>query len=233
MENSIANIWNAKLDNKGRTNRYIVKNNQYNQDIEVGEDVTFGILVNEPFQQFPTDYTMIGNSQIIEEDDYSVEYIVNEDWGSGFSASLIICNKSNYDFEDWTLRGKFKNEIANIWNAQIREHEKSHYIISGSDYTQNLSAGESISIGFNCIAGNSSLNFEQLELEFIRTNMEQQELNKNTAAQSRVRCIHRLSPFGKGGSNGGKNEQGRNFPNSWRVRRYKIDKIGRCSKDSL
>lgn len=181
LENSIANIWNAKLDNKGRTNRYIVKNNQYNQDIEVGEDVTFGILVNEPFQQFPTDYTMIGNSQIIEEDDYSVEYIVNEDWGSGFSASLIICNKSNYDFEDWTLRGKFKNEIANIWNAQIREHEKSHYIISGSDYTQNLSAGESISIGFNCIAGNSSLNFEQLELEFIRTNMEQQELNKNTA----------------------------------------------------
>lgn len=57
LENSIANIWNAKLDNKGTTNRYIVKNNQYNQDIEVGEDVTFGILVNEPFQQFPTDYS--------------------------------------------------------------------------------------------------------------------------------------------------------------------------------
>ncbi len=90
MENSIANIWNAKLDNKGRTNRYIVKNNQYNQDIEVGEDVTFGILVNEPFQQFPTDYTMIGNSQIIEEDDYSVEYIVNEDWGSGFQLLLLF-----------------------------------------------------------------------------------------------------------------------------------------------
>ena len=28
-------------------------------------------------------------------------------------------------------------------------------------------------------------------------------------------------------------EEKPNFPNSWRVRRYKIDKIGRCSKDSL
>lgn len=30
-----------------------------------------------------------------------------------------------------------------------------------------------------------------------------------------------------------KPSRGRNFAISWRVRRYKLDKIGRCSKDSL
>ncbi|MDE6566893.1 MAG: cellulose binding domain-containing protein [Lachnospiraceae bacterium] len=180
LENSIAAIWNAKLDNNSNGNRYIVKNSQYNQDIGVGESVTFGIQVNEPFQKFPTDYVMIGNPQIVEADDYSVEYIVNEDWGSGFSASLVICNQSDYDFEDWTLRGKYENEIDTIWNAQIRDHEDNRYVISGAEYDQNLAAGDSISIGLNCMAGSSSLNFEQLELEFIRTNVENKEPDRGT-----------------------------------------------------
>ena len=146
----------------------------------MGESVTFGIQVNEPFQQFPTDYTMIGNPQIIEADDYAVEYIVKEDWGSGFSASLVIHNQSEYDFEEWTLRGSYENEIDTIWNGQIREHKDSSYVISGAEYAQNLTAGDSISIGFNCMAGNPSLNFEHLELEFIKTDIEDEGLDPST-----------------------------------------------------
>lgn len=69
----ITNIWNAEVySNEG--NVYVIKNAGWNQDIDGGRSIEFGLSSNQSFKGFPKNYELLGSSTKVTEDDYQVQY---------------------------------------------------------------------------------------------------------------------------------------------------------------
>lgn len=108
LEQSISNIWNASIEEE-LDGFYVVKNLGWNQDIAAGASVSFGMTVYEAFTRFPEYYTMLGKEIELGGDDYTVEYVITEDWGTGYKAEISITNNKSEPLEDWRL--SFDNRI--------------------------------------------------------------------------------------------------------------------------
>lgn len=160
LEQNISNIWNATIE-KSHKNFYVVKNVGWNQDISVGGEISFGITVYEQFTDFPSYFTMIGKEIKISDNDFSIEYVITEDWGEGYKAEISITNKTEIPLEDWRLSFKYNdNMITQIWDAEILDYNEGIYEIRGASYNQNIPAKGSVTFGFlvepgcsgNCIS---------------------------------------------------------------------------------
>lgn len=148
LNNKLTTIWNAEVVSN-ENGQYVVKNANWNADIPVGGCAEFGISVNENFVGFPSTYKLLGENTQVQEDAYSVEYILDSDWGSGFTARVLLTNNTEETLEYWTLEFDFDREITNIWNGVIEAHEGNHYVIKNAGYNANIVSGSAISFGFN------------------------------------------------------------------------------------
>lgn len=81
-------------------------------------------------------------------DGYEVEFRIVNKWNGAFQGELILTNTSDKPLENWALQFDCEDEISNIWNAQIVEHESNNYIIKNVVYNQDIAVGSSVSIGF-------------------------------------------------------------------------------------
>ena len=162
-DGNISNIWNAVIESS-EEGKYVLKNAGWNQDIAVDSYVEFGLSGQESFGGFPTVYEMLGGKTTTEEEDYTVEYIIQSDWGTGFSGLITISNNTDVVIEDWILEFDGENEITNIWNAVIETYEENHYVVKNAGYNQNIAAGESVSFGFNVSDGCSTNAFTNFVL---------------------------------------------------------------------
>lgn len=151
----ITNIWNAEISTH-EENQYIVKNAGWNQDIVAGGSIEFGISGSTAFNEFPENFNVVGENKEVQEEDYSVQYQVDSDWGSGFTGSIQITNNTDKTLEDWVLEFDFEREITNIWNAVIESHEGNHYVIRNAGYNANITAGQSVLFGFNGHGGSAN-----------------------------------------------------------------------------
>jgi len=154
MQNEISNIWNASIETY-ESGTYVIKNAGWNQDIPVGGTVNFGFngVGNEIF--YPTSYDIPTANQNVNNESYKIDYLLNSDWGTGFSSTITIGNNSDNVIEDWTLELDFDKTITNIWNGVILEHTGNHYVIKNASYNQNIAVGGAIYIGFNGQDGNA------------------------------------------------------------------------------
>ena len=148
LDNRFSSIWNSEVVSS-ENGQYVVKNANWNADIPVGGSVEFGISVNETFAGFPEEYKLLEESTQVQEESYSVEYILDSDWGTGFSARMLLTNHTETALEDWTLEFDFDREITNIWNGVIEAHEGNHYVIKNAGHNANIVSGGAISFGFN------------------------------------------------------------------------------------
>lgn len=148
LNNKLTTIWNAEVVSN-ENGQYVVKNANWNADISVGGYAEFGISVNENFTGFPNAYKLLGENTQVQEDAYSVEYILDSDWGSGFTARVLLTNNTEETLEDWTLEFDFDREITSIWNGVIEAHEGNHYVIKNAGHNANIVSGSAISFGFN------------------------------------------------------------------------------------
>lgn len=152
--NSITNIWNAEVSsNEG--NEYVIKNVGWNQDIAAGSSIEFGLSGDHSFKGFPENYELIGTSTEVTEDDYTIQYIVDGDWGTGFYGSISVTNNTDTALEDWVLEFDFDREITEIWNGVIEEHEGNHYVVRNAEYNSTIAPGENVSIGIKGCEGES------------------------------------------------------------------------------
>ncbi|MBO5424751.1 MAG: cellulose binding domain-containing protein, partial [Lachnospiraceae bacterium] len=170
LEQSISNIWNASIEEE-LDGFYVVKNLGWNQDIAVGASVSFGMTVYEAFTGFPEYYTMLGKEIELGGDDYTVEYVITEDWGTGYKAEISITNNKSEPLEDWRLSFDYAdNTITQIWDAEIVLLVDGRYEISCPDYSQNIGANSSVSFGFMVEPGCSGNLIENIALfEFVST----------------------------------------------------------------
>ncbi len=147
-QGEIANIWNAVIVSSEQP-EYVIKNAEWNQDIAPGKSVEFGFSGKGDFAGFPGEYRMPGQIKDLNVDDYSVDYTVVNDWGSGFQADITITNNTEKVLEDWVLEFDYDRDITNIWNGVLESHEDSHYVIKNAGYNANIKEGKSVTIGFS------------------------------------------------------------------------------------
>lgn len=147
-QGEIANIWNAVIVSSEQP-EYVIKNAEWNQDIAPGKSVEFGFSGKGDFAGFPGEYRMPGQIKDLNVDDYSVDYTVVNDWGSGFQADITITNNTEKVLEDWVLEFDYDRDITNIWNGVMESHEDSHYVIKNAGYNANIKEGKSVTIGFS------------------------------------------------------------------------------------
>ena len=150
---NIINIWNANID-KYENGYYYISNAGYNRTINPEGFIEFGFQVNNQFFDFPTEINLLNNSlNIVNSDNYVVEYIVNNDWGAGFNSTIKINNTSSEIIKNWKLSFKFNSIITDIWNSEIEHHDNTLYYLKHSSYNADILPGETIYLGFNGIAG--------------------------------------------------------------------------------
>ncbi len=144
----ITNIWNAVTS--GQTaDGCVIKNAGWNQDIEPGKSVSFGISGQENFPGFPQEYRLRGSLEHVQEENYAVSYRVDSEWDSGFTGEIEIKNSTDAVLEDWVLEFDFGRTVTDIWNGVIESHEGNHYVIKNAGYNSSIPASGSVSFGFN------------------------------------------------------------------------------------
>lgn len=124
----------------------------------------FGFSGNENFSGFPNEYELLGTFSEVKEEDYTVTYHLDSDWGSGFCGSISIANNTDIVLEDWVLEFDFDREITGIWNGVIETHEGNHYIIKNAGYNSNIAGATSVSIGFCGNEGTAEIVPDNFEL---------------------------------------------------------------------
>ena len=153
-DNAITNIWNAEISDKN-DRKYLIKNAGWNQDIAAGGSVEFGISGDHAFRGFPENCELVGTSAEVKTEDYTIEYRVESDWGSGFTGSISIRNNTDDALEDWVLEFDFDREITEIWNGVIEGHEGKRYVVRNAAYNSAIIPGGSVSIGMKGNGGES------------------------------------------------------------------------------
>jgi chitinase len=81
-------------------------------------------------------------------------YTVDQDWGSGFQASLRLDNQDPTAVNNWQVSFDYAANISSIWNAQIVSRTGIRYVVRNAGWNANLAAGSAVSFGF--VAGPSS-----------------------------------------------------------------------------
>ena len=180
----ITNIWNAAIESHEGT-VYNIRNagGNNNVDIPIGESVTFGFsgtYTDEIVE--PTNVKLITGRQTATAEDYSIDYQLMSDWGSGFTAQIVITNNTDKPMEAWHLEFDYAGEISNMWNGMIEKTENSRYYISNADYNSVIPANGSVTIGFNGVPDNEHSEPSDFELYYFgneknSTQIEQEEEN--------------------------------------------------------
>lgn len=144
----IENMWNAVVA-ENCDGKLTVKNAGWNQDIAVGQSVSYGYILKSATKHIPTELTLLNaKKNDVAEDKFEFSYVVHSAWENGMNASISINNQSGADVEDWAVEFDYPNMITEIWNAEVIEHIDKHYVIKNAGYNQNIVSGSAITFGF-------------------------------------------------------------------------------------
>lgn len=82
-----------------------------------------------------------------------VQFTVNNDWGSGFQATVAVTNDQPAVENHWSLEFDYVRSINSMWNASILSHVGNHYVVKPDDWNSNINPGAKASFGFTGGAG--------------------------------------------------------------------------------
>ena len=87
-----------------------------------------------------------------------VNYSQVQSWDNGYQGQISITNNSDSNLVNWDLEFDLSNEINNIWDAEIVEKGNGSYTIENTEWNREISAGETITVGFTADGGTSGPN---------------------------------------------------------------------------
>ena len=90
LDGEINNIWNAKIENLNQVGNYTVSGIIQNQNINPGESVEFGMIVNSCKVQKPEVFFSQSKEAVANTEDYKVDYNVSNDWSKGLQANFAL-----------------------------------------------------------------------------------------------------------------------------------------------
>ena len=142
MDDQIVNIWNGDYLINGEEVR--IKNKGYNKNIYPGNQVSIGYIATKVGEiDIPSAYSFT-NYYSSSESEYKINYIVENEWDSGYISVISIENLSNEIIEDWMLEFEFDQTISNIWGAEINSTDDGYYEVVNSNYNSNIYPGETV-----------------------------------------------------------------------------------------
>lgn len=143
----IENIWNGQIVTQ-KDGNFIVDNCKWNQDIEPEQTRSFGFTASyETSFQNPGNYQMMNFVTRLKDEQYTVSYKENSDWGTGFTGEITIKNVGDTTIEDWELIFSFDRNITAYWCAKQLKKEGNRYHLQNDGHNANIKSGESLTIG--------------------------------------------------------------------------------------
>lgn len=167
----INSIWNAQIL-KHEDGKYIVKNASWNQDIDVGQTVSFGVSASSSFSKFPDSIIILDNNRT-DNDNVTIEYSVESNWDTGCTGKILLTNNSEVSIEDWTLELNCDSNEVTFWNGIVTLQDKSHYEIYNAGYNSMIHSGQTVEIGFLVNGQTNEILFSDLKIN------SKNELNQN------------------------------------------------------
>lgn len=169
----IVDIWNGTIVSY-ENGVYTVQNAEYNWDINPGESVTFGFIVNAETETIvePTYYELVEKTVNTVIQDYKIAYEVNSDWETAFNGQIEISNESSEEIVDWVLEFDSNHSFSEFWDAEIVSHEGNHYVIKNKGYNARIGAGETLALGFEAICGSAGSSEEPYNYNLIKVDMD-------------------------------------------------------------
>lgn len=197
-EDAISDIYGASDVAEGRV--HIFRNLEYNQDIAIGETVTYGYTQSyETSADIPEAFEMISTKQLVDALDYEIEFMVSNVWEHQMQAELIISNTGTEVIEDWSLSAVSNFNVVSIWNGELDSGQAGDLKINNAEYTQNIYPGESIFVGMilSCDSEpslenavlyniNNKISEQSNELEIILVDLENNVVAVNEATKNRI-----------------------------------------------
>ncbi len=80
---------------------------------------------------------------------YNVDFVIDNQWDSGFNATVTINNTSDTKIENWSIIMPLHNNISNIWNAVVSDTYDDFYVIKNAGWNQDIPENGSISFGIS------------------------------------------------------------------------------------
>jgi len=82
-----------------------------------------------------------------------VDFSVQSDWSSGFTAEVEITNLGDHPINSWELEFEIEQEISSFWNAELINREGNHYTVKHAGWNQSIPPGGSVTFGFSATPG--------------------------------------------------------------------------------
>lgn len=86
----------------------------------------------------------------------SVALKINDDWGAGYVADIVITNNGSTAIEGWLLEFDLTADIVSVWNGDLVKRVGSRYTVRNRSYNGTIAPGQSVSLGFQATATGSS-----------------------------------------------------------------------------
>ena len=134
---AIENIWNANIVESDDRGTYTIRNNYYNQDIEVAGEVTIGMTIDSEEISDISSWYLLNTKKIeVEYDKYLIDYQEYSNWSSGFNGALFL--NSYEEIEDWSLSFDSEYKITTVSNAILELCDDGTYLIKNDGNLQNI-----------------------------------------------------------------------------------------------
>jgi len=169
-EGEINGLWNASVYDTKETS-YIIKNVGWNYEIAPDASVSFGYTLSDYSGTNPDKFELCAK-RVDKTEGYDVQYNITNEWDTGLQGEIVITNTSEEPLEAWELSFDSTFEINNLWNGKIISSEDNHYVVASEMWSNPISAGSSVTIGFT---GNK---VDETELTINNTKVSVVEISK-------------------------------------------------------
>jgi GH18 family chitinase len=83
----------------------------------------------------------------------TVVQTIQNDWGTGFTAQVVISNPTSAAVSNWSLGFTFDGKIPEIWSAAVASQVGTKWAVSPVAWTSTIPAGGSVTFGYNGTPG--------------------------------------------------------------------------------
>ena len=86
----------------------------------------------------------------------TVVQTIQNDWGTGFTAQVVISNPTSAAVSNWSLGFTFDGKIPEIWSATVASQVGAKWVVNPAAWTSTIPAGGSVTFGYNGTPGTTN-----------------------------------------------------------------------------
>ncbi|NDF71318.1 MAG: right-handed parallel beta-helix repeat-containing protein, partial [Betaproteobacteria bacterium] len=86
----------------------------------------------------------------------TVVQTIQNDWGTGFTAQVVISNPTSAAVSNWSLGFTFDGKVTDIWSAAVASQVGTKWVVSPVAWTSTIPAGGSVTFGYNGTPGTTN-----------------------------------------------------------------------------